>query len=130
LALRYKDDLIARSVYPPYKDDYFGRVKIFIWLSVAAVICMILVWIVSLFFRGGEALINATELTAVGSDTSWYNNTGIWLRNTLLGSTVITSIWGGIQYIAYRNQLKKYNNECTLLDETYTSIANDFYRDN
>jgi ribosomal protein L40E len=115
LVLRYKNELIERLVfvYPPERSEYFGRVKPFIWLSAIAVCFMALLY----FVVGGIAGL-------FGNETS----TGIWLRNTFYGSAIITSIWGGIQYIAYRNHVRKYNNEFAFLDSVYNSIANDFHK--
>jgi hypothetical protein len=125
--LNNKDVVIKFNNPTPDKDDYFKKVKFFIYLSCVAVGCMILVWLISLFFRGGAAVINATNLTEVGGVTSWYQNTGIWLKNTLLGSIAITSLWGVIWYVTYRVKLFVRNKQIPNLENYYNDLAHSFF---
>jgi hypothetical protein len=122
LILRFKDPLLNRIPYPDKKNGIFITCAI---ISGTAIIVMALVYLISLFFRLGDAGINAAGIE-VGSDTSWYKATGIWLKYTSLSAIIATAIAWIVRQIRYLYEKSVYNKRISEYEKKYQSIASLF----
>jgi hypothetical protein len=126
LVLRFKDILTDRHDTLPKKGKRRRTASIF--AGIANVI-MLLVYIVSLFFRGGDSLINATGLADTGQN-HWYNDTGIWLKYTFWGSIICILLAWTIDWIIYKIKTDQYRKRIASWDKHYSDIADLFSNNN
>ncbi|MCC8095919.1 MAG: hypothetical protein LIP05_11515 [Tannerellaceae bacterium] len=123
--LRYKDELVARSVAYPDKQEIFKYNKYSQWGGCILFLTSISIYFISLFIRGGEKTLNYFGADIAG-ENAWYYQTGDYLWYTLIFAVSAMLVSWIACYTVYQKKLKEYHKEVAQLHTYYSSISESF----